>query len=204
MAGCTVLCPPNVSAPTNFQSALTKLDKKKFGFTGFALIRKGVVISNPSDIASWTAVASDIECGPCGTVNLGTPSYSTDDNGCGGEEIDETIYNITITTKYLDKSGLTHVKYFRELLQTYRCYNIIVFDCDDHPILTGEYQDFLHGITTTPPVGSPGFEFTLTQSPAPSQGNNNREQWTWGIQIKLDGEEMLGQSPIPGLYAAIC
>jgi hypothetical protein len=207
MAGCQVLCDGTQTAPVNYLAGLTQYKKKKGGFTGFALIKNDLVIPDPSDLAAWTALratAGNIECGPCGTVDLGTPTFNTDVDACGNDEIDETIFNITFTTKYLDPDGLEHVKYFKDFLKSYRCYNLIIFDCDGWPLLTGEYCDYLFDNTSPAPIGSPGFSFTLTQTPTPSIGNNNREQWSFGIQIKLDGEIMLGQSLLPGLYDAIC
>jgi hypothetical protein len=108
-------------------------------------------------------------------------------------------------TKEVLRDTLGHVKYYIELVGSASCFNLILFDCYGNPILSPEATKYLHGVTgyTSSPTTSPGLEFTIPQNPHPTPGNNNKEQWNMQFQVKLDGEEIIGHSLVPGLYDAL-
>lgn len=189
--------------PKNYQINLTGDKKKKYGHPQFALLRGDVVVPDPLDLAAWRSLAESgaIQISPCGVLNLGTPNFntSTDNSACGETEVLETVYQPTFHTYDLDPVNLKHIEYLEDLLESYKCFRIIIFDCDGNPYFTKVVRKRISGASTdnlTAPIGN---DFGMVQIPHPVQGDSNLEKWQLQVEIKIPGENMLAPAKVPGL-----
>lgn len=190
---CSDACGTLVNPPVSFELNCVKPKKKKFGFRYIGFVNSNTVIADPTDKTEWQAAITGglIALSPCGKIDFGTPSFttSTDTNNCGETEVLETIYQPTFSTYSADPDELSHCQYYEELVNN-DCLNVMFFDCEGNPYLTPEYRDFLNGSGVTP-TGSPGYDFSLIQTPYPTSGEGNYEVWNFQLEIKLDGKQIL-------------
>lgn len=202
---CSTKCGALAAPPKSFEINCQKPGRKKYGFPYLGFLDRSLVISDPTNIEEWCAAAEKaLVCiSPCGKIEMSASTTTTSDtNNCGVEEVIETVYDLTFSTYSADSTGLSHCQYYESLLSN-GCLNAILFDCDGNPMLTAEYRDFINGVTATPPTGSPGFEFTMTSIPTPTSGDGNFEVWSFGIQFKLDGTQMLCPVILDGLQECL-
>lgn len=202
MAGCnTITCSTPLAA--SFASDIVK----SAGMDQFALIRKGVQIPDLNDITAYEALVAsgDIILGPCGTLALGDPTDTTTTTACGDDRSLETLYELTFTTYDLNEQ-FEHVEWFDEMYRKRGCYNVILFDCakgGGHPTFNSKARRIISGQEAGTLDTDPGIPFTMSAKPSRGTGDANKEIWTFTLQIRLDGNEMLGQSYFPGLLDAL-
>ena len=191
--------------PKTYEQLCAPRLRKNYGSKYFAKIAADVVFTDPTDKAEWQAFidAGKICIGPCGKLEIGTPSstVSTDTNNCGEEEIVLNTYTPTFET-YNISEGLEHCEYFDNTAVN-QCDYIIMFDCYGNVALSKEYRDFISGKTSVAPTGNPGFKYSLTQAPYASAGDENFEKWTFGVTIKLEGSQIICHTKIDGLLECL-
>ncbi len=203
---CSSTCGELGTPPKSFEVLCVKSAKKQFGFRYLGFVARDLVLGDPTDLTEWCQAATDafIAISPCGKIDLGTPSFtqSSDTNNCGETEVLETIYQPTFSTYSSDPEGLTHCAYYEALVNN-SCLNVILFDCDGNAYITPEYRDYVNGVTTDAPIGNPGYEYSLIQSPYPTNGEGNKEVWNFQLEIKLDGQQILCPVKLPGLQECL-
>lgn len=201
---CNSECGALVQPPKSFEVLCEKPGRKKYGFPYLVFVSRDVVLPDPTDIPAWEALVAsgDVCISPCGKVEpTVSPTVSSDSNNCGIEEVIETVYDLVYSTKSADKDALTHCAYYESLVSN-PCLNVFLMDCDGNPYLTPEYRDFANGGMIAP-VGNPGYEFSMTSPPVPTNSDGNFELWTFTIQVKLDGSQIFCPVVLPILNALL-
>lgn len=210
MALCSSTCGALAAPPASYYDKCVGNVFRKYGNPYYALIKCDVAIPDPLDIAAWEAlvISGDVKIGPNGKIDIPAPSVVTsqDVNICSGATVLSSTYALTFST-YQTSTNLEDCDYFADILRNHSNYRIIWFDCDGNVSLSSEYAAFVKNQGATPaptaPIGSPGYEFTISAPPHPTQGDGDKVLWTFTAEIELDGSDIICQAQIPGLFQAL-
>ena len=205
---CTSSCGTIGQPPASYWELCDGDVLRKFAFPYYGLASCDLNLADPTSIEDWEAAvtAGDIVLGPRGKIEFTvTPETSSDVNVCGGDTVISTTYNMTFST--YQATPIEDARYYYNLLTGHGQYRIFWFDCDGNIWLPKEYADFVYETnnagTPVAPVGTPGFAFTISSPPVPTEGDGQKLVWTFDFQIELSGQELIIYTQIPGLQAAL-
>lgn len=190
--------------PANYHDPCA-FEVRKYGARQLVWIRCDYVFTDITDDAEWTAaVAADqIGVSPHGIVTLNEPSQNTFQiDGCGTEYVEEAEYDIDFQTYFVD-SALLDFDYWKTVFSGFTGYRLMWFDCNGILFLTDNFANEIK--TGTPPIAvageSPGFEFSVTKTPVPIEGEGNL--WQWSTQFRIKSINVLCGVYLPDIITAL-
>lgn len=187
-----VCATPGSSAPLTYFSGSDVT--RRFGFNYFILIECDYVFTDILDAAEWTTAvaANSIHISPPGALVINPPTTTSFViEGCGREIVGEATYTIDFTT-YQDGGFTSAVPdsmvYWRDVLNNAAGYHIMFLDCNNKLFVDDGWADEVGaGAPATIAANTPGYEFSVSQVPYWSEGQESLGLWTTQFTIKKTG-----------------
>lgn len=205
-----ILCSTNCGAAANLAAYWDACDGsanyRKYGNNFLALIKCDIAIPDPSDLTAWeTAVTNgDIIIYPLGKIDIPAPSVDTsnDVDACLTNVAVRQTYTIEVST-YQTKEDYSDYSFHKNLAKNYSNYRAIWFNCEGAVTMEDDYVDFINGVTVDPLTTNPGFAFSVTAPPHPTQGDGEQTRWLWSMEIQRSAGDIFQTTLVPGLLASV-
>lgn len=185
-------------------------NKIEHGYSYFALIDCNYQFIDILDPDEWETArgAGSIIVSPPGILDIPVPTQeSIVATGCGQKLTGNKTYVINYTT-YWRHPDLDDFEFFDAIDRGYAGYRLIWWDCRGaffmEPDWVAAVKAWEAGALTI--AGSnPGFEFSVTQTPWPIEGEGKLSQWSMVVEIEtinmikaafLDGVKAVLESPL--------
>ena len=202
---CSVNCGPIEDAIEAYEKC--KVIERAFGIAYYILIKCTYQFTNILDPAEWTAAISskDVALSPRGTITIPpptvTPIKATGDDIYITPPVD---YQLNYNTYTTDPVNLTDYKYWSEFFKKRESYRLMWVDKNQDFFMADAWAEAVRATPGGPVTVaglSPGFEFSITQPPVPTEGEGNRFLWQTQMQVTKDG--VLQAAKLPGVFSVL-
>lgn len=205
----TLLCADDCGAassdvPSNYHDPCAS-ETRDFGVNQFGLIKCDYEFTDITDTAEWTAAVgtSDIGLMPQGITTFNAPSQNTFPvESCGRELPEEAEIDIDFATYWVD-STLLDFDYWSTIFSGFTGWNLFWIDCNGIWFFTDNWVDAINNDPAPVTVAdeSPGFAFSITQTPIAVEGEGGL--WQWQMQFRIKSNTVIKGTFLPGVIAAI-
>lgn len=189
-----VICAtPGQAAPQTYYGGTDSI--RRFGFNHFILIECDYAFTDILDSAEWASavLANSIRISPPGALVINAPTQTSFAiEGCGREIVGEATYTFDFTT-YQDgafTAGLPDAMvYWRNVLNNAAGYRLMLLDCVANKMFVddGWPDEVAAGAPATIASNNPGYEFSVSQIPYWSEGQESLGLWTTQFTVKKSG-----------------
>lgn len=201
---CSSSC-AEATAPVEYHD-LCDPEKIRHGYTYFALIECDYVFTDILDETEWETArtAGTIIVSPPSIIDIPVPTQeSFEVTGCGMEFTGEKIYAINYLTYWMN-SDLSDFEFYDAIDIGAFGYRLIWWNCQDVVFMDRNWVAAVKAWTTgalTIAADSPGFEFSVIQTPHRIAGTSNLAQWSMNLQVKT--ANMIKGAYLPGVTAVL-
>lgn len=201
---CSTTCGESV-VPAEYHD-LCDSKKRRHGYTYFGLIDCTYQFIDILDPDEWETArtAGDIIVSPPGILDIPVPTQASfDATGCGMKLTGLKSYAINFLT-YWQHEDLNDFEFFDAIDRGYAGYRLFWWDCRDAFYLDRDWVDAIKAWSSgalTIAGDSPGFEFSVSQTPWPIEGEEKLSQWSLGLVVETTS--MIKAAFLPGVPAKL-
>lgn len=201
---CSSSC-PEATAPVEYHD-LCDPAKIRHGYTYFGLMECDLVFTDILDETEWEThrTAGSIIISPPSIIDIPVPTQeSFEVTGCGQEFTGEKIYALNYLSYWMN-DDLDDFEFYDAIDIGAFGYRLFWWNCQDVFFIDRNWVAAVKAWTTgalTIANDSPGFEFSVIQTPHRIAGTANLAQWSMNMQVKT--ANMIKGAYLPGVAAVL-